>query len=148
VRGIDINEKELNQAIRVFGSKSNIQFEIGSLSSCRNTNKFDIIIFAASIQYFPDFSQAIGDSLKILNPGGEIHILDTHFYHKNELQMAARRSRSYYHSIGFEKMAEWYFHHAMDSVKLFKHEVLYNPFQLKNRIFRRNDPFPWICIKE
>jgi ubiquinone/menaquinone biosynthesis C-methylase UbiE len=147
VRGIDINENELRQATRVFGDKPNIQFETTDLRICHYTDKFDIIVFAASIQYFPDFHQMITDTLAHLHIGGEIHILDSHFYRKGEIQKAVERTRFYYQSIGFDKMAEYYFHHDIESLKEFHYKILYNPLRLKNRIFHRKDPFPWICIK-
>ena len=117
VVGIDINEMELNQAKRVFGHLTNIQFETGNLKSFRYKRKFDTIIFAASIQYFPDLHQTINDAILLLNPGGEIHILDSHFYSKETMQIAAQRSHSYYQSIGYGEMAEWYFHHTLDSME-------------------------------
>jgi len=147
VRGIDINENELRQAIRVFGDKPNIQFEVADLRLGCRTDKFDIIVFAASIQYFPDFHHTIADSLARLHTDGEIHILDSHFYQKSEIQKAAERSRIYYQSIGFDKMAECYFHHAVDSLKDFRYNMLYDPLRIKNKIFHGKDPFPWICIK-
>ena len=146
VVGIDINEMELNQARRVFRHLTNVQFETGSLKSFPHKTKFDAIVFAASIQYFPDLHQTIHDAVLLLNPGGEIHILDSHFYAKEKIQMAAQRSHSYYQSIGFGEMAEWYFHHTLESLEGFNYKLLYKPLGLKNRVLRNKDPFPWICI--
>ncbi len=147
VLGIDINEIELSQAKRVFGHKTNIQFQAGGLDSVLNKGKFDIVVFAASIQYFRDLRQTIKNCLSLLGDGGEIHILDSPFYGRSELQIAAERSHSYYHSIGYGEMANWYFHHAFDSLEGFRYKKLYDPLRLKSRIFRRNDPFPWIYIQ-
>ena len=54
VAGIDINKTELDQAKRVFDHIENVEFFYGGIDneSIRN-EKFDAIIFAASIQYFP-----------------------------------------------------------------------------------------------
>jgi hypothetical protein len=105
-----------------------------------------VIIFAASIQYFPMFEPTVRQALSLLHPSGEIHILDSPFYHDRELEPARKRSHLYYQSIGFGEMAEFYFHHSYDSFNGFSNKILYNPFSWKNKIFRKKDPFPWICI--
>lgn len=146
--GIDLNGTELNQAKRVFGQNPKIHFERGELNTIRFHQKMDIILFAASIQYFPDLSETLGDALSLLNPGGEIHILDSHFYDMAQLKNAMERSRLYYQSIGYGEMAEYYFHHAFHLLRPFHYQFLYNPHQLKNKLLRRKDPFPWIRITE
>src|SRR6478672_1922889 len=53
VAGIDINQTELDQARRVFDHIANIEFFYGGIDSEKiRPEKFDVIIFAASIQYF------------------------------------------------------------------------------------------------
>lgn len=146
VIGIDINKTELNQAKRIFGKKQNLKFAEGDLNNIEFDKKFDIIIFAASIQYFHFFSQIIGRAFSQLNQAGEIHILDTHFYQVKDLELARKRSRLYYESIGYGKMAEFYFHHSFDLLKSLNYKILFNPFNIKNRLFAKKDPFPWICI--
>lgn len=146
VTGIDINNIELNQAMRVFAGVTNLHFEAGGIYDFQPFRKFDDVIFAASIQYFPSLDRIISDTLSLLKPDGEIHILDSHFYNPDELDLAKKRSLDYYHSIGFGAMAEFYFHHSLNSLKRFKHKIIFNPYSLKNRIFRKNDLFPWIRI--
>jgi ubiquinone/menaquinone biosynthesis C-methylase UbiE len=146
VTGIDINKTELNQARRVFSGKVNIRFKEGGIKNIPGDRKFDVIVFAASIQYFPFFDLVVHEAFSILEEDGEIHILDSHFYHPNELELAKQRSVTYYHSIGFREMSAFYFHHSLDSLMNFNHKIIYNPYSLKNKIFRKNDPFPWICI--
>jgi ubiquinone/menaquinone biosynthesis C-methylase UbiE len=147
VTGIDINRTELNQARRVFSMVDNIYFKEGGLKDIAADKKFDVIVFAASIQYFPSFERIIRDSLSFLNNKGEIHILDSHFYYPKELESAKQRSLAYYYSTGFEEMAAFYFHHSYDSLRNFKYKIIFNPYCLKSKMFRKNDPFPWICIK-
>jgi len=147
VTGIDVNESELNQAKRVFGDRTNIHFLIGDIRDVPSDKKFDIIIFAASIQYFPSFHLVVANALSILNPGGEIHILDSPFYRVTEIEDAERRSEIYYRSIGFGDMAKFYFHHSDEALDNYHYKILYNPFRPVNRLLRRKDPFPWICIK-
>jgi ubiquinone/menaquinone biosynthesis C-methylase UbiE len=146
VTGLDINELELNQAKRVFGSRRNIYFESAEIKDFRLNKPFDAIIFAAAIQYFPLISQTMGEAIKRLKQGGEIHILDSHFYHKVEISHAGQRSLRHYQSIGCGEMADFYFHHSFESIGAFHHKLLFNPLHFKNKLFRRRDPFPWICI--
>jgi ubiquinone/menaquinone biosynthesis C-methylase UbiE len=146
VTGIDINKTEVSQARRVFSGVTNISFNPGGLKDIPSGKKFDVIVFAASIQYFPSFERAIRDAFSFLNDSGEIHILDSHFYYPNELESAKQRSLEYYHSTGFDEMADFYFHHSYDTLSNFKHKIIFNPYRLKNKMFRKNDPFPWICI--
>jgi ubiquinone/menaquinone biosynthesis C-methylase UbiE len=146
ITGMDINKTELDQAKRVFIKKTNISFIEGDISGIDFKKKFDAIIFAASIQYFPSFNKIIKDALSLLNEAGEIHILDSHFYKANDIEHARQRTNSYYRSIGYEKMAEFYFHHSVDSLNGFNYKLLFNPSSLKNRLFSKKDPFPWICI--
>lgn len=145
--GTDINKTEIDQAKRLFANKSNVKFKVGDIREIDFKNKkFDIIIFAASIQYFSSFEEIINYNILMLCKGGEIHILDTIFYKANEIEKARLRSLSYYRSIRYEEMAEFYFHHDIDSLNLFDHRLLFNPKALINKLFKKNEPFPWICI--
>jgi ubiquinone/menaquinone biosynthesis C-methylase UbiE len=146
VTGADINKTELNQAKRVFSNRSNLCFAEGDLESIEFDKKFDAIIFAASIQYFPFFDRVMGKALSLLNRKGEIHILDSHFYHHKDLEGAKQRSQLYYKSIGCNEMAGFYFHHSLESLRDFNYKLLFNPFNILNRAFGKKDPFLWICI--
>lgn len=146
VTGIDINKTEINQARRVFRGKTNISFAAADLMNVEFDVNFDIILFAASIQYFSSFDNITREALSLLEKGGEIHFLDSHFYQAKDLERARERSRSYYRSIGFDTMAEFYFHHSFESLKNYRHSLLFNPLNLKNRLFAKQNPFPWIRI--
>ncbi|MEI9943399.1 MAG: hypothetical protein WDN26_04195 [Chitinophagaceae bacterium] len=52
--------------------------------ACLKDRQFDIIIFAAAIQYFPSLAGIINTALDLLKEDGEIHIIDSHFYHSDE----------------------------------------------------------------
>lgn len=147
VTGADINQTELEQAKRVFRNKKNLDFLSEDIREIElEENRFDVIIFAASIQYFESVEAIIQAALLLLNKGGEIHILDSHFYKEQEVEAAATRTLSYYNSLGYEEMAGHYYHHSIQSVKKFNHKFLFDPSSLKNKLFKRTDPFPWICI--
>jgi 2-polyprenyl-3-methyl-5-hydroxy-6-metoxy-1,4-benzoquinol methylase len=146
VTGIDISGEELKQAKRVFAMRRNLSFEQNEINRMPQYNKYDVIVFAAAIQYFPSFEEVIAQAFSLLRHEGEIHILDTHFYKQSEIAAAKSRTINYYASIGQTPLAEFYFHHSLESLKKFRHAFLFNPHALRNRLSRKKDPFPWIRI--
>lgn len=148
VVGIDINFAELKQAERVFNAIPNLRFIYGDLDSLLRFERFDIIIFAASIQYFPSFSKAIETAFSHLNKHGEIHITDSHFYSEADVESARRRSVEYFQGKGFAKMGHFYFHHTLNELERFNYSILYDPCSLLNKILKRRNPFHWICLKQ
>ena len=147
VTGIDINKTELVQAQRIFGKIGNLEFLIGEIVDDRiQSRKFDITIFAASIQYFPSLDETISSCLQILNANGEIHILDSHFYSDSGTLAARNRSEEYFDAMGYSKMTQHYFHHEVQQLKKYNFKMLYNPSRIR-RVFRiEKNPFPWVCI--
>ncbi len=116
VTGLDVNRVEINQAIRVF-SKTNLKFIHNRFPSEHLKGlKFDIILFAASVQYFDSFLAVINEALKCLTVHGEIHITDTPFYKPDELADAANRSKIYFSNLGQAEMARHYYHHSINDL--------------------------------
>jgi ubiquinone/menaquinone biosynthesis C-methylase UbiE len=147
VTGLDINQVEIDQANRVF-KKENLEFIYDSFNDNTFENeKFDVIVFAASLQYFPSVVNVLKQSLAILRQGGEIHIIDTPFYNPEEAEMADERSCRYYSALGIPEMAEHYFHHSISEFWGFSYEILFNPTNVFNRLFKK-DPFYWITIQK
>jgi len=148
VTGLDINQTELDQASRVFAGIKGLKFIAGDICSSKIIEeRFDLIIFAASIQYFPSFKDTIQQSLRLLNSGGEVHILDTHFYLPGELPEARRRTLEYYRQLGFAEMANHYFHRDINELSAFGYLFLYRPSSFHSFFYRSTNPFPWISIK-
>lgn len=151
VTGFDINQVELQQAMRVFGYKHNLRFRTSSPFSFRNNEQpYDLVIFAASIQYFPSLDAIISDALNQLKVGGSIHIIDTHFYDPSELVAARQRTIDHFTALGFPAMADHYFHHSLVTLSKFNYGILYNPHSWRNRLLgsRGRNPFYWITIKK
>ena len=150
VTGFDINLEELQQAKRVFCKQLNLQFKSANPFSFNNEKPFDLIIFAASIQYFPSLDAIICDALAHLNVGGSIHIIDTHFYALEEVPAAQQRTVDHFTSLGFPGMADYYFHHSLATLSKFGYSILYNPQSMQNKLFggRDRSPFYWITIKK
>ena len=144
VTGLDKNEAELKQAARVFPF---INFIYSDRIDFFGERKFDAIVFAASFQYFRSAKEILQSSICCLKEKGEVQILDTHFYSNGGSAEAMARSNEYFASLGFPQMSGFYFHHTMDDLDGFNHDVLYNPKKTFNKLFNKN-PFPWIRIKK
>ena len=148
VTGLDINTKELEQAKKVFGRIAGLNFINGSLQTDQlKDKKFDMIILAASIQYFPSLKQTIKLALEYLTLLGEIHIMDSPFYQQQELDAARQRTKAYYNALGFPEMAAHYHHHTLAELDSFQYKILHHPFSWKNKLSIKKNPFYWITIK-
>ena len=148
VIGTDINFTEMQQAARVFQHVANLHFMYVHLEPrVFKEKRFDCIVFAASIQYFDSIHETITNTIPLLKPGGEIHIIDSPFYQPLDVPAARQRSQHYYESVGFYQMADFYFHHSLDELKGFNYAVLSDPKSLLNKLSGNKNPFPWICIR-
>ena len=148
VTGIDINRIELQQAKKAFASKRNLNFIAGDIrTGILAGKKFDLIVFAASIQYFKSLKETINTALQYLTLQGEIHILDSHFYFPQEIFAAQQRTKKYFSEIGFSAMSKYYFHHGLRELQSFNHKLLYDPHAWINKLLFRKNPFYWIVIK-
>ena len=149
VIGVDINYMELQQAARVFHYIPNLHF---IYTDIRNEpfreKKFDLVVFAASIQYFESLPEILDKVLKLLKPGGEIHILDSLFYTPTEILAAKQRSRAYYEQAGFPAMTSCYFHHSLTELCDYHPEVLFDPNSWINQLQFSKNPFHWIRIRK
>ena len=148
VTGIDINYVEIEQAKRLFGRLPNCSFITGDIfCGALGEQKFDLIVFAASIQYFNSLEDIINQSLEHLTLQGEIHIIDSKFYKSGDIVVAQQRSVAYFNSIGFPGMAAHYHHHTIDELSNFKHRILHDPNRWWNKLIFRRSPFHRIIIK-
>lgn len=148
ITGVDVNETELLQARRVFGHVPDILFFSGSIDADEiKDKKFDIVIFASSVQYFGSLINIVIASFGKLKPAGEVHILDTAFYRKPELPAAGTRTEQHFSLLGFPGMASFYFHHSFDELELFEYKLLYKPGFIGKYLLGNKNPFPWIRIK-
>jgi ubiquinone/menaquinone biosynthesis C-methylase UbiE len=148
VVGLDINSIELEQARNLFSPVQNLSFINGDMKDeILADKKFDIIVFAASIQYFESIRKIVGIALEHLTPRGEIHFLDTKFYQVPEVILAQQRTKQYYNSIGFSGMEAYYFHHTLNELNVFQYKVLFNPASWRNKLSFNKTPFYWIVIK-
>jgi len=147
---IDVNLTELKQGRNTFKSER-IKFIYADIFNSHIPHAtFDIVILNAAVQYFPDIKKLLNRLSNLLNDTGEIHIIDSPFYSRDEVAKAKNRTMDYYQSINFPEMAEYYHHHTLDELLEFNYQILYLPNSTSNRLKRlfsfKNSPFPWIRI--
>jgi 2-polyprenyl-3-methyl-5-hydroxy-6-metoxy-1,4-benzoquinol methylase len=148
VVGIDINKIELSQARTIWSHKIDLDFVYGDIrDNIFKQDHFDIIVFAASVQYFQSLTEILPAALSLLNAGGEIHIMDTKFYRERELPAAVERTKKYYLELGYPEMVNHYFHHSWQELKAFNCAVLFDPASFINKFTGKKNIFPWIKIK-
>jgi SAM-dependent methyltransferase len=129
VTAVDLNMSELAQAEKVFGNSDTLQWVyVDVLNDNSPIDKYDLIVLAASCQYFEDMTQLTGKLKSLLSPGGTIHLLDSVFYKNNQQEAARARSIQYYTSMGYAAMSEYYFHHATESLIKNGYKKLYPGF--------------------
>ncbi|MEP6950896.1 MAG: class I SAM-dependent methyltransferase [Ginsengibacter sp.] len=148
VTGLDINTVELEQARRVFKRVPNLKFAEGDISSgILADEKFDLIVFAASIQYFESLETILKIATRYLTLQGEIHIIDSHLYQPYEIASAKQRSKKYFTTTGFPEMSHLYFHHCIGEIESLHFLILYNPNSWINKLLFRRNPFHWLVVK-
>lgn len=145
----DLNKAELEQGARLFG-RDNLRFIYADvLRGDLPESDFDVIVLAASAQYFPRLQALLIALRKLLNTNGEIHLFDSPFY-KNEAKQAAARQRTsaYYTKVGMPEMAAFYHHHLWQEAEKLGAENLNGT--LKIRLLQKLKwlaPFGWLRFK-
>lgn len=136
VTGVDCNEHELMQAARVFPD-TKLHFVYGDvLSNPFPSASFDLILLSSSLQYFPKVEAIIDCCLRLVSANGEIVIVDTPIYSKEERPAAIARSKTYFDSMGMPDMAKHYFHHTHADLGRYKAEMIFDPRSPLARISR------------
>lgn len=112
VHGVDVTEAEIDQARTAWHDISGVTFSLGSIpSTATSMEPVDVVVFAASLQYFADARRAVEQALAITRSGGLVIVADTPWYDASTIEDARSRSRAHYASIGVPDMTEHYFHH-------------------------------------
>ncbi|HEY8511506.1 MAG TPA: class I SAM-dependent methyltransferase [Cyclobacteriaceae bacterium] len=148
--GIDVNEIELKQAVRLFSTNERVTFVYGDIESeAFNDCTVDVIVCASVIQYFRDVRLLIDRLKRMLNSGGELHIMDSPIYNECDMAAAKVRSEDHFRNSGYPGMVSYYHHHTWEALKGYRYSVLHNPNSLQGRIkkWMGFSPFPWIVIR-
>jgi len=135
----DVLAPEIEQATRAFADVEHLRFVLGGLQAHElQDQRFDLVVFAASLQYFADPGAVIADCLERAH---EVHILDSPFYGQAELAGARARSARHFASLGQAGLAAHYHHHALAVLAGFAVDRLYEPIPGNG-----DTPFPWLRI--
>lgn len=114
VHGLDVTTSEIDQARRVWSDVPEVTFSVGSIHSVATTiDPVDVVLFAASLQYFRDARAVIDAALSMTHTDGTVVVADTPWYDATSIAAARARSRTHYASIGVGAMADHYFHHDL-----------------------------------
>ena len=151
VCGIDPNRKEIEQAKKVFQKNPNLKFLLGDLQANQSVLlKYDIILLAGTIQYFPDLNNLLNRIMQLLTDKGEIHIIDSPFYSLKEIAAAKKRTLNYYSKLGVPELSEFYHHHSLTELSSYSPKFLQRPKRsilfLKKCFGLPASPFPWVVI--
>lgn len=142
--GVDISLNELKRAALAFPDKKLKWYCLDVMCESLPEEKFDVITFNASLQYFKEPVKILEVCKNYLNLNGEIHVMDSPFYKKETISDAQQRSIRYYKHIESQQMNSYYFHHDIQVLDKFNTEVMYDPHK---RWFKTYDsPFLWIKI--
>jgi SAM-dependent methyltransferase len=150
VTGIDACAVELDQARRVFGTRANLTLVLGNfLAADMRTQKPDLVVLASAMQYVAEPAALLDSLLGSLAPGGEVHVLDSPIYDRDEADDARVRSARYFESHGIAEMSAVYQHHHWGSFGPHPYDVLYRPRPAPVRRVARHvgvarSPFPWL----
>jgi ubiquinone/menaquinone biosynthesis C-methylase UbiE len=151
VAGLDINETELRQAARVFHAHSNITLVYADIFSFNVITRFDAIVLASALQYFPEPELLIRKLQHLLTANGEIHIIDTPFYDEAEISNAKKRTKKYFEQFNVS-LPPIYYHHTWSMLNHFKSHIQHDPrstwTKVKRLVVNEVSPFPWIIINK
>jgi len=145
IDAIDIGRNELEQAARCFQNQQ-LQFICCDNLSLLDNEKYDIIIFNASLQYF-DLTEILWSIIsKKLTATGKIIVMDSPIYDEQQLAFAQKRTHNYFENLN-ESLASSYYKHLTWS-KLPQHQVLFKP-SIFGKLFNfTQSPFPILEISK
>lgn len=147
VWGVDVNQTELEQGDRLF-ARENLRFVFADvLSDVLPAHTFDVVVLAASAQYFPQLPTLVTALKRTLRIGGEIHFLDTPFYADlADCWAAQARTALYYNKMGAPEMTDFYHHHSWRVVAQLGGQQLwaFSSGLLKKMGYLA--PFPWVRL--
>ena len=149
VWAVDVNQFELEQGARLF-SRQNLQFYYADIfQNPLPEQHFQVIVLAASVQYFPDLPELLKHLKRLLVAGGEIHVVDSPFYPDEAGRVAARdRTLAYYEKVGVPEMAAFYHHHLWQDAQELGGENLNNNLIVKVMQRLKILPaFPWVRFR-
>lgn len=150
VIGIDVVADDIEQAKRAWADIPTVTFFHGSIPFIVNTmHVFDVVLYAASMQYMQDARSSIEIALQITSRRGMVIVADTHWYDSLTIDAARERSIQHYAAIGVPSMIDCYFHHDINLLRGLAWRTV--PITLTQRLqwmirFRMCPHFPLMTI--
>lgn len=127
VTAIDTHAEEIEQARRVFPERGVEWHVCDPRLFPLHGPRFDVVVFAASVHYFPDLEAIIAHLGNGMHADGSIHLLDTIFYDSmSEARSAADRTLAYFTQLGVPSMADHYHHHLLSDVLALGHTRIHS----------------------
>lgn len=152
VWGIDVNERDLRQAVRVFVDRPGAKFLLADVHTADlPVGQFTTIVLADSLQHLADPAAALTRCLRLLSPNGEIHLLDGPVWGAPAVATARQRMARQLGSSGLEWALEDLSWPTWQMLRPFRPEVLHDPSSTNQRLERlwrpEQAPRPWLVIR-
>lgn len=152
VWGIDVSERDLRQAARVFVDRPSARFLLADVhTAALPAGQFTTIVLADSLQHLADPAAALAHCLSLLSPGGEIHVLDGPVWGAAAVTAARQRLAHQLAASGLEWTLADLSWPTWQMLRRFRPEVLHDPSTAGQRLARlwqpEQAPRPWLVIR-
>lgn len=148
VLAADLFTRELEQGARVFPEVTFARADLFTTTLPRG--RFDVVVFAASLQYFPSMHQVMERCSQLLRPKGVVHVVDTVLYAtESEARGATERSNSYFLELDVPEMSGHYHAHsrqALNAIPDIRYLELAKPSWVHRFNARWGSPFTHLVI--
>ncbi len=147
VYAVDVQKKAMEQGAKVF-KLDRLHFVYGDIFEDIFPEKsFPLITLSGSIQYFDNLEKLINRMFYFLEPGGEIHIVDSPLDSKSGDPGSIKKTQKVYDALGLSGMSKFHFHHGWDAIEKRKHTVMYKPKGGLSKMFgKKENPLCWVRI--
>lgn len=147
VVGVDVTPHELLLAAEAFGHHNPEWYCMDIMTEQVEGGPFDLVVFHASFQYFPDAGKVLNRCFAMMRKGGSVHILETPFYRDaGEAAAARQRSAHHFNRLGVSRMAGQYFFRTWSDLRDYRVRVR-KPSGVISRLTRTASPFPWVEVR-
>lgn len=137
VVGLDVSRTELTAGAVAFAELERLRLVQGDVFDAGlELGRFDAVLLVAALQYFGDLPRLVARLRALLQPEGEVLLLETPIYRRREVDSARLRTRRHYESLGLPQLVAHYHHHVEDDLSALGARFLYHPSTLASRLQR------------
>ncbi|RMG76031.1 MAG: class I SAM-dependent methyltransferase [Bacteroidetes bacterium] len=146
VVGLDLCMPLVTQAARVF-SMPNLQFACGDIfEDILPKGSFDLISLCDAIAWFPHLPSLINRCREFLQPGGELHILESFLGSEKQKEAAEEATELAFTEAGIPELSRMYHHHLRQELAPYDFRFMYRPSRFKAWLGIQDSPHPWVRI--